>query len=116
VDHPCTVASYPDGSVWVNDPSGQSGWRTRPRLPDPDAAGASATGPVSTMPGTVVAIAVEVGQRVTAGQRLVVVEAMKMEHPATAAVDGVVEAIHVAVGQFVDAKTVLVSLKAEDGT
>ena len=112
VDHPCTVRVHPDDSVWVNDPSTQTGWRQQPRLPDPDATTATALGPVNAIPGTVVAIAVAVGDPVSAGQKLVVVEAMKMEHPATAAVAGVVEQIHVAVGDYVDAHTVLVTLAA----
>ena len=40
------------------------------------------------MPGRVVAIDVAVGQTVTAGQRLIVTEAMKMEHPLCAPCDG----------------------------
>jgi 3-methylcrotonyl-CoA carboxylase alpha subunit len=110
VDHRCTVASYPDGSVWVNEPSGQSSWLPRSRLPE--SAGAStAAGPVAELPGTVVAVLVEPGQRVSAGQPLVVIEAMKMEHPATVATDGVVERVHVSLGQYVEAKAVLVTLE-----
>ena len=56
----------------------------------------------------------KIGDVVTAGQRLVTVEAMKMEHPATAAMDGTVEHIHVEVGQYVEAHTVLVTLSAVD--
>ena len=67
------------------------------------------------MPGTVVAVQVTVGERVTAGQTLVVVEAMKMEHPAVAAVDGVVDEIHVEVGQFVQANTLLVAIAVAEG-
>jgi len=112
VDYPCTVRVHSDGSVWVNDASSQSGWQQEARLPDPGDATAAALGPVNEIPGTVVDIAVEVGDRVTAGQKLVVIEAMKMEHPATAAVDGTVEQIHVTVGQYVDAHTVLITLAA----
>jgi 3-methylcrotonyl-CoA carboxylase alpha subunit len=111
VDYPCAVRAHPDGSVWVNDAQAQSGWHPAPRLPESIAA-AAAGGAVSELPGTVVAVLVEVGQTVTAGQKLVVVEAMKMEHPAVAATDGVVEAIHVSTGQYIEAKTVLVTLEA----
>jgi biotin carboxyl carrier protein len=65
------------------------------------------------VPGTVAAVLVAPGDQVTAGQKLVVLEAMKMEHPATAAADGVVAAVHVEPGQYVDAHTVLVTLKTE---
>jgi acetyl-CoA/propionyl-CoA carboxylase biotin carboxyl carrier protein len=48
-------------------------------------------GPVrSPMPGVVLAVKVTEGERVSAGQPLVVVEAMKMEHTLTAPIDGVV--------------------------
>jgi propionyl-CoA carboxylase alpha chain len=114
VDHRCTVRTYPDGSVWVNDPTSQTSWRPEPRLPDPGASGPTALGPVNEIPGTVVRVDVAAGDVVAAGQKLVVIEAMKMEHAATAAVDGIVEQVHVAVGQYVDAHTVLVTLATED--
>jgi 3-methylcrotonyl-CoA carboxylase alpha subunit len=109
VEVPCAVAAYPDGTVWVNDPGAQSGWQPESRLPEPGLA-AAAKNPVSELPGTVTEVLVKVGDRVRAGQRLVVVEAMKMEHPATAVADGVVEAVHVEPGQYVPAHTVLVTL------
>jgi acetyl-CoA/propionyl-CoA carboxylase biotin carboxyl carrier protein len=55
----------------------------------------------SPMPGTVVAVRVEAGQRVTAGQPLVIVEAMKMEHTVTAPADGVVAELTAKAGQQV---------------
>jgi propionyl-CoA carboxylase alpha chain len=60
-----------------------------------------------------VAVLVAAGDRVVAGQKLVVLEAMKMEHPAVAAADGVVESVRVEVGQYVDAHAVLVTLTVE---
>jgi acetyl-CoA/propionyl-CoA carboxylase biotin carboxyl carrier protein len=60
------------------------------------------TGPLrAPMPGTVTAVQTAVGDRVTAGQTLLVVEAMKMEHPVVAPVDGTVTAVRVAEGQQV---------------
>ena len=56
---------------------------------------------LSPMPGTVTVVHASVGESVTAGQTLLVVEAMKMEHPITAPLDGVVEAVHVQAGQAV---------------
>jgi 3-methylcrotonyl-CoA carboxylase alpha subunit len=109
---PCSVRVHPDGSVWVNDPAAQSGWRQEQRLPDPELS-ASAAGPVAEVPGTVAAVLVAPGDRVTAGQKLVVLEAMKMEHPAVAEADGVVAEVHVEPGQYVDAHTVLVTLAPE---
>jgi biotin carboxyl carrier protein len=53
------------------------------------------------MPGTVVAIAVVVGEDVSAGVPVVVVEAMKMEHTVVAPRDGRVTQLSVAIGQKV---------------
>jgi 3-methylcrotonyl-CoA carboxylase alpha subunit len=53
------------------------------------------------MPGQVVAVAVKTGDAVTRGTRLMVVEAMKMEHAIVAPADGVVKSIRFAVGDKV---------------
>ncbi|GLZ44896.1 acetyl/propionyl-CoA carboxylase subuit alpha [Actinomycetospora sp. NBRC 106375] len=108
VEYRCRVAQH-DGTAHVDDGEGHSAWREVPRLPAPDAA-AGGAGPVSEVPGTVVEVLVREGDRVVAGQKLVVLEAMKMEHPALAATDGVVETVHVAVGQYVEAHATLVTL------
>ncbi len=63
---------------------------------------AGAAGPItSPMPGTVLVVKAAVGDAVTAGQPLLVVEAMKMEHTITATADGVVAEIPVRAGQQV---------------
>jgi 3-methylcrotonyl-CoA carboxylase alpha subunit len=71
-----------------------------------------ADAPSTPVPGTVTHVSVSVGEPVTSGQALVVLEAMKMEHTIRADADGVVTAIHVSVGQPVDAHTVVVTLGA----
>jgi biotin carboxyl carrier protein len=116
VEYHCRVAQHdgPAGvTAYVDDGEGHSTWRELPRLPAPDAA-AGGAGPVSEVPGTVVEVLVSEGEHVVAGQKLVVLEAMKMEHPALAAADGVVEAVHVAVGQYVEAHATLVTLGAAE--
>jgi acetyl/propionyl-CoA carboxylase alpha subunit len=70
-----------------------------------------AAGPSTPVPGTVTHVAVEVGQQVAAGQPLVVLEAMKMEHTIRADVDGTVTELHVSVGQSVDAHTVVATVE-----
>ncbi|MBA2528404.1 MAG: acetyl/propionyl-CoA carboxylase subunit alpha, partial [Euzebyales bacterium] len=65
------------------------------------------------MPGTVSVVNVAKGDRVSAGQTLLVVEAMKMEHPITAPVDGVVATLHVGPGQAVAMEAPLVVVEAE---
>ena len=75
------------------------------------AEGGSGAETISTsMPGKVVALLVQEGQEVSAGDGIVVVEAMKMENELRCAADGVVEAICVAVGDAVDGGTLLVRL------
>ncbi|MGH3885981.1 MAG: biotin/lipoyl-containing protein, partial [Pseudonocardiaceae bacterium] len=70
-----------------------------------DVAGA---GPVlAPMPGTVTVVDVAEGQQVTAGARLLVVEAMKMEHVLTAPIDGVVRELHARPGGTVERDAVL---------
>jgi acetyl-CoA/propionyl-CoA carboxylase biotin carboxyl carrier protein len=58
----------------------------------------------------VVSVEVAPGDAVEAGQTLVVLEAMKMEHRITAAVDGTVEAVLVTPGDRVDAHQPLLHL------
>lgn len=64
------------------------------------------------MPGLVVKVEVEEGDRVEAGQGVVIVEAMKMENELKAEGPGVVERIHVAVGEAVEKDQVLIDLTA----
>ncbi|OLF06580.1 acetyl/propionyl-CoA carboxylase subuit alpha [Actinophytocola xinjiangensis] len=67
-----------------------------------ESAASAAGGPVtSPMPGTVLVVKAAVGDLVTAGTPLVVVEAMKMEHTVTAPVDGVLTELAVRAGQQV---------------
>jgi 3-methylcrotonyl-CoA carboxylase alpha subunit len=64
----------------------------------------------SPMPATVVSVNVEPGQTVTAGQTLIVLEAMKMELPVRAPGDGRVEAIHCRPGDLVQPHVSLIDL------
>ncbi|WP_337797684.1 acetyl-CoA carboxylase biotin carboxyl carrier protein subunit, partial [Nocardiopsis dassonvillei] len=73
---------------------------------------AAADGTVrSPMPGTVLSVAVRVGQTVSAGTPLAVVEAMKMEHSVTSPVDGTVAAVAVRPGASVPMDAVLVTVE-----
>lgn len=65
----------------------------------------------SPMPGLVVSVGVKVGQPVSRGQVLVVLESMKMENEVLAPQDGVVQAIRVAAGDFVTSHQVLLVIK-----
>jgi propionyl-CoA carboxylase alpha chain len=93
------------------------GWsvavRLLPRFPDPaDAVAAGSL--VAPMPGAVVAVHVAAGDQVSAGQQLLVLEAMKMQHPVVAPASGVVRYLEVAPGQQVDAGTVLAVIEPQE--
>lgn len=64
------------------------------------------------MPGSIVLVSVQVGDAVTKGQTLLVMESMKMETTIVASRDGVVEAITYDKGQTFDRDAVLLSLVA----
>jgi acyl-CoA carboxylase subunit alpha len=81
-----------------------------PRFVAPGAAGAGGRGPSAPVPGTVVKVEVAAGDEVVAGQTLVVLEAMKLEHRICAEVDGTVAAVTVSVGDRVDAHQLLVEM------
>ncbi|WP_114522447.1 acetyl/propionyl/methylcrotonyl-CoA carboxylase subunit alpha [Altererythrobacter sp. ZODW24] len=62
---------------------------------------------LSPMPGKVIAVDVAEGDAVTAGQRLLVLEAMKMEHALTAPFDGTVAELNASEGGQVQVEAVL---------
>ena len=83
-------------------------------IPDPldrlsEQAGADAT--LAPMPGRVVSVDVSVGDQVVEGQRLTVLEAMKMEHSLVASRPGEIEEVTVSEGDQVAAGDVLIRLK-----
>ena len=68
---------------------------------------ASGTGLTSPMQGTVVKVAVEEGQKVEAGELIIVLEAMKMEQPLNAHKGGVIKNLKAIIGETVASGTVL---------
>ena len=72
------------------------------------------SGPVSPLPGTVIAVHVTPGTTVAEGDVLMVLEAMKMEHKIVAAGPATVVAVRFGVGERVDAGDLLVELGHED--
>jgi len=80
-------------------------------------ASASSGGLTTPLPGVVSAVTVKEGQTVAAGEVLMVIEAMKMEHSITAPYDGVVRGIHFAQGDRVPEGSELLALsRAGDST
>lgn len=88
-------------------------WRER-TLAEARAAEAGEGGPLeirSTLPGLVVAVKVEVGTQVAAGDSLITIEAMKMQNEVRAPRDGKVDGIAVSPGQPVAAGVLLLRLE-----
>lgn len=65
---------------------------------------------VAPMPGTVVSVKVNVGDKVEKNTLVAVLEAMKMENEIFAGVDGVVASVNVSAGDSVNSQDVLVSV------
>ncbi|MXZ13893.1 MAG: ATP-grasp domain-containing protein [Acidimicrobiales bacterium] len=93
--------------------TGSATLRERSRFPDPDAEAVEG-GLVAPMPGKVLMVDVQPGDRVAAGQVLVLMEAMKMEHQITAPADGEVAEVRAHVGDQVDNGELLVVITAGD--
>jgi propionyl-CoA carboxylase alpha chain len=96
--------------VFVDDGHASTAWIAQPRFAATEGQAANMN-PQAPVPGTVTAIEVQPGDQVQAGQTLVIVEAMKMEHRITAPTDGRVTQVRVSVGQAVDAHQVLVDVE-----
>jgi propionyl-CoA carboxylase alpha chain len=97
--------------VDVDGPTGHTRFTVVPRFADPAASHARGS-LLAPMPGTVVSIAVEVGAEVKAGDAVLVLEAMKMQHTVTAPHDGVVAQVGVTTGAQVAAGEVLAVVQA----
>jgi acetyl-CoA carboxylase biotin carboxylase subunit len=103
-------AVFHENRLWV-DCCGQTAVvEYLPRLPRPDAA-AAAGSLRAPMPGSILAVLVEIGQRVNKGQPLLKLEAMKMEHTIRAPVEGVVTAVYYAPTDTVAADAELIRLE-----
>jgi propionyl-CoA carboxylase alpha chain len=121
VRRPYAVGRFTRGDtafVVVDGAEGSTTLAVVPRFVDPSSR-AHAGALVAPMPGTVVRVGIEPGQQVEAGQPLVWLEAMKMEHAVAAPAAGVVADVGVVVGQQVDQGTTLAVLEdplEDDGT
>ena len=82
-----------------------------PAAPAPVAAGSAGSIEVKAgAAGKVFKVEASVGQSVKKGDAVLIIEAMKMEIPVVAPEDGTVASINVAVGDAIDAGTVLATL------
>jgi propionyl-CoA carboxylase alpha chain len=101
------------GVVWVDSGFGAVALTPAERLPAPAAAGEPGS-LLAPMPGTLVRAEVSSGEQVRAGQPVLVLEAMKMEHLILAPADGIVAELRVKPGTQVDAGDVLAIVTGED--
>ena len=100
------------GATAAPRPAGPGGAAGRARRPARSGAGRGDSDTLtSPMQGTIVKIVAGEGQRVSAGDPIVILEAMKMEQPLTAHKDGTVTGLAVKVGQTVAAGEALCRLK-----
>ena len=97
----------------VHGPNGDLTFVEQPRFTLPGAE-ESAGGFVAQMPGKVIELRVAVGDRVHAGDTVLVLEAMKMEHPMRASEDGIVTEVRVAEGDQVEAGTLLLVVESSE--
>ncbi|AWH96186.1 biotin carboxylase N-terminal domain-containing protein [Dietzia psychralcaliphila] len=102
-----------DTVVEVDSPLGPVSLIEPPRYTDPGAEVAAGS-LLAPMPGAIIRVAVSVGDTVTAGQPLLWMEAMKMEHTISAAVDGIVTELPVEVGTQVETGTILAVVSDPD--
>lgn len=99
------VARHGD-AVFVDCARGGCAFTLVPRFVDPSTVVAAGS-LLAPMPGTVVRLGAVVGEQVVAGQAILWLEAMKMEHKITTPAAGVLTELDVAVGQQVDVGAIL---------
>jgi len=105
-----TVVPGKDESWWVQtlEDTHHLHWLTP--LPIPQLAEQTKGSLRSPLPGRVIQVLVSEGQQVQAGDVLVIIEAMKMEHRIEAPTDGIINAVYFSMGDMVQADEVLVGL------
>lgn len=113
VDHSFSVRRYDaaDSDVYVDSARGPVHLIALPRFPEPGSTVEKGS-LVAPMPGSVIRLGAAIGDTVTAGQPLIWLEAMKMEHTIAAPVDGVLAELNVKTGQQVEVGAVLARVEA----
>ncbi|OBL10572.1 acetyl/propionyl-CoA carboxylase subuit alpha [Mycobacterium sp. 1245499.0] len=110
VEHGFSVRRY-DADVYVDSARGPVHLTAQPRFPEPGSTVEKGS-LVAPMPGSVIRLGAAIGDTVTAGQPLIWLEAMKMEHTIAAPVDGVLAELSVKTGQQVEVGAVLARVEA----
>ncbi|TFI56426.1 acetyl/propionyl/methylcrotonyl-CoA carboxylase subunit alpha [Sphingomonas parva] len=115
-DPPIEGVATAEGAAVLVFSSGQAFAFTLPGSGGGGAAGAASDGTLlSPMPGRVLSVEVRQGDRVAKGQKLVTLEAMKMEHSLTAPFDGVIAELAAAEGAQVTEGSLLVRVEKGEG-
>ncbi len=110
-----TLGAYGGGDRLLVTEGGQT-WEVERFRTDAAAQGGAGDGAIlSPMPGRIIAVDVTAGQRVAKGQRLVTLEAMKMEHSLTAPFDGTVADLAAVAEAQVTAGALLVRIEQGEG-
>jgi geranyl-CoA carboxylase alpha subunit len=102
------------GRVWLYGQGGNLELTDVTHEPASGAEGAASGTVKAPMDGAIVDVLVSEGQRVGKGQLLLVLEAMKMEHPLKAGMDGVIRRVQVSQGDQVKSRQLLVEVAAEE--
>ncbi len=99
-----------DNKLYLDDTAGHFLFENQTYLPA-EAAGGAGSGEIKAiMDGAIINILVKEGEEVEAGQTLIVLEAMKMEHPIKASFSGTVESLLTSIGDQVKGKQLLIKL------
>lgn len=110
--HTYRIARY-GAELHLDGPTGATILTALPRLPEPTAEPTPGA-LLAPMPGTVTRTVAAVGDTVTAGQPLLWLEAMKMEHRVSAPTDGVLTELRVTPGRQVEPGTLLAVVRPHD--
>ncbi|MCB1292125.1 MAG: acetyl/propionyl-CoA carboxylase subunit alpha, partial [Mycobacterium sp.] len=100
--------------VYIDSARGSVALTAVPRFPEPGSVVEKGS-LLAPMPGAVIRLGAALGDAVVAGQPLIWLEAMKMEHTITATVDGILTQLEVAVGQQVEVGAVLARVESAEG-
>ena len=111
---PLVAGSSPAPGIMLIADQGET-WLVEPFRASGTSAGTAADGAIlSPMPGRIIAVEVAAGAAVTKGQKLVTLEAMKMEHSLVAPFDGIVADLNATEGGQVAEGTMLVRIDKAD--
>ena len=110
------IAAADGNSVWVHldGQAHQLLWQDAITYHAEERASAEGDCARAPMPGSVIELLVAAGDRVAAGQKMMIVESMKLEMAIRSTRNGLVETVHVTVGQSIERDAPLISLLAED--